>query len=361
MFTWKPIYRELAEKMLHYRDRQDELLFLSREMLEKGLRVIEFKDRNEAGENIPLLEIDPFTFFAHFNRGLTEENRIKILSYLKTKFELAAPVPSDFHGIPVANMQKAWFFAFAANRRDEDIPALWDLAYECLNHGPEEMNAEVFKRCLSIRQIAIPKLTIGLFWLNPDQYIALDSLMIAFLDDKGVKVNPSRVISLSDYRSVIKRVKNEISSNFPKVSRDAFIASNRLPANQDDIGNGLRKLIQETADYNKIKINHVVKYILTEEGLTEEGLKIAWFQARVFGNPAEHSWADLLTVVKGKDIVRPPRAGQQAVGASGFALDLPSCSQQSGKQGFGFRGRPITHAGTAKRQSTPETGLSFSI
>lgn len=91
------------------------------------------------------------------------------------------------------------------------------------------------------------------------------------------------------------------------------------------------------------------------------GLEIAWFQARVFGNPAEHSWTDLLAVVKGKDIVRPPRAGQQTMRASGFALDSPTCSQQCDKYGFGLRGWPITHAGTAKRQSKPETGLSFSI
>ncbi|WP_052813159.1 AAA family ATPase [Desulfonatronum thioautotrophicum] len=265
MFTWKKIYRELAEKLLQYRDRQDELLSLSMEMLENGLRVIEFKDKNEAGESIPLLEIDPFTFFAHFNRGLTEKNRIKILSFLKTRLKLAAPVPSDFHGIPVANLQKAWFFAFAAKRKEEDIPALWDLAHECLDHGPEKMDAEVFKRCLAIRQIAIPKLTIGLFWLNPDEYIALDSLMVAFLGEKGIKVNPNRVVTISDYRSIIQRVKNEFSDNFPQVSRDAFIGSNKIPANQEEVDKGLRKLLQETADYNKLNINQVVQYILTGE------------------------------------------------------------------------------------------------
>lgn len=270
MFAWKQIYRELAEKLLQYRDRQDELLSLSTEMLEKGLRAIEFKDKNEAGESIPLREIDPFTFFAHFNRGLTEENRIKILSFLKTRLKLAAPVPSDFHGIPVANMQKAWFFAFASKRKDEDIPALWDLAHECLKHGPEEMDAEVFKRCLDIRQIAIPKLTIGMFWLNPVEYIALDSLMLAFLGDKGIKVNPSRIVSLSDYRSVIQRVKNEISDNFPQVSRDAFIESHKLPCSQEELDSGISKLLQETAKHNKISIEHVVRHVTIEKSSDNE-------------------------------------------------------------------------------------------
>ena len=120
MFTWKPIYQELAGKLMDYDHNRGELLSITREMLEKGLPVIDFKDKNAAGESVELMELDPFSFFAHFNRGLRDDNRINILRYLKEKFELSSELPSDFHGIPVVNMRRAWFFAYSHNRNDND-------------------------------------------------------------------------------------------------------------------------------------------------------------------------------------------------------------------------------------------------
>lgn len=82
MFTWKPIYQELAGKLMDYDHNRGEMLSITREMLQKGLPVIDFKDKNATGESVELMELDPFSFFAHFNRGLKEENRVNILRYL---------------------------------------------------------------------------------------------------------------------------------------------------------------------------------------------------------------------------------------------------------------------------------------
>ena len=49
MFSWKPIYIELAQKLLAYRNRQDELLTWLREMKEAGLPVISASDFKPKG------------------------------------------------------------------------------------------------------------------------------------------------------------------------------------------------------------------------------------------------------------------------------------------------------------------------
>jgi hypothetical protein len=63
--------------------------------------VISLEDKDANEKTIPLSEIDPFTFLASFNRGITEENRREDWSFLKSRWNLKSPVPDDSHGIPV--------------------------------------------------------------------------------------------------------------------------------------------------------------------------------------------------------------------------------------------------------------------
>ena len=96
MFSWKPIYIELAQKLLAYRDQQGQLLTWLHEMREAGLPAISVTDFKPKGTAIKLAEIDPFTFFSNFNRGIKNEHRVEILRILKNKMGLAAELPDDF-------------------------------------------------------------------------------------------------------------------------------------------------------------------------------------------------------------------------------------------------------------------------
>jgi len=69
MFTWIPIYAELAEKLLAYRDRQKELLGMIDDLKSEGLQPVSTKDRDKHNKPTVLKEIDPFTFFANFQPG----------------------------------------------------------------------------------------------------------------------------------------------------------------------------------------------------------------------------------------------------------------------------------------------------
>ena len=86
MFTWVPIYKELAEKIIEYEDRQAELLQILKDLSKEGSKIISLKDKGVGSIETELKEIDPFTFFATFNRGITEENRKIILAFLKDRF-----------------------------------------------------------------------------------------------------------------------------------------------------------------------------------------------------------------------------------------------------------------------------------
>jgi 5-methylcytosine-specific restriction protein B len=78
-FTWIPFFKELAQKLLSYKDRQPELIdFLEELRDQKGLLIIPTKDIDSAGEEIRLNEIDLFTFFATFNRGIKDKMRFQL-------------------------------------------------------------------------------------------------------------------------------------------------------------------------------------------------------------------------------------------------------------------------------------------
>ena len=103
MFSWIPIHTETAIKLLALTNPQSELLAVLRNMEQQGLTVIRLKDQDAEGKQVPLGEIDPLTFLASFNRGITDEKRRQNWSFLRKQWNIQADVPQDFDGIPVVN------------------------------------------------------------------------------------------------------------------------------------------------------------------------------------------------------------------------------------------------------------------
>src|SRR5687768_15477744 len=111
-FTWIPIYQELADKLATWQDRQGELITFLEDLRAQEYVITPFLDRDEDGARFPLREIDPFTFFGVFNRGIKKEQRIAILAEMKKFFDLQNALPEDFAGIPILNNQSSWFISF---------------------------------------------------------------------------------------------------------------------------------------------------------------------------------------------------------------------------------------------------------
>ena len=67
-YSWVPFHKELASKLLPYRNRQNELIAFLRNLKKQDYVVVRLTTLYpDAEHEVPLDEIDPFTFFANFN------------------------------------------------------------------------------------------------------------------------------------------------------------------------------------------------------------------------------------------------------------------------------------------------------
>ena len=221
MFTWIPFYEELADILLNYRYLQSELIKLLMEIKQIGLPVIKLEDIGSSGE-IPLTGIDPFTFYANFNKGIKEENRIKILGVIKKELGVKAEIPSDFSGLPVVNAMLAWFFPYEKDREKGDLESLWELAELAVSKGLESIKEDIFNRCLKIRAVGLPKLTVGLFWLRPKVFMPFDRRSRDFFNKKGLDTNATDFIS---YKLFLHEIRQRFQEDFPHLSHQAYIDS----------------------------------------------------------------------------------------------------------------------------------------
>ncbi len=220
MFTWIPIYTELAEKLLEYRNRQNELLALLKRIKDRGLPMINLIDQGLKGKKQPLTEIDPFTFFASFNRKVTHENRRAILTEIKAELGLQADVPTDFDGIPVMNPMMSWFLPWESGRDPGDVPALWNFAAQVVRRNPRQVDSDLFQRCLQVHCVSITNLTMGMFWMRPDTYLALDSRNRKHLDEAGIEHD---VTDWPPYLEFLDRLPSQVREKPYEFSRSAYV------------------------------------------------------------------------------------------------------------------------------------------
>lgn len=223
-FTWIPFYAELSSKLIGFRDKQLELINCLDGLRANGLTITPLNDKDETGQRFLLREIDPFTFFGVINRGITHENRVRITEEFKKFFGLAADVPTDFAGIPVLNNQSSWLFAYANKRKPDDVPALWRLFELAMQKDPlrESAFGAAFDRALEVQGVNV-NLTMGLFWIRPDVFLSIDSVM---RDYAHIKL-PSAGLNYRSYLEILNRVKGSHKSNFAELSYDAWRAAER--------------------------------------------------------------------------------------------------------------------------------------
>jgi MoxR-like ATPase/predicted RNA-binding protein with PUA-like domain len=228
MFAWIPIYKDVAHKLLEYEHRQSELIDLLKQLKAKSLPVVSLTDQTAEGQT-ELSEIDPFTFFACFNRGQSTETRIAILTELKKRWGLAAALPTDFEGIPVVDNRQSWFFPYLKRRGKDDIRKLWKLAKESIEKDPETFDAQVLQDCIAVKTVNLPKLTMGMFWMNPDKFLSVDSRNRPFFKARGITIP----LDANSYFRFLKEVKANLGSDFPSLSRQAYLESLGKPAHPE--------------------------------------------------------------------------------------------------------------------------------
>lgn len=243
--SWTGFYQKLADKLLAYRnDRQTLISMLNDAYSRTGMQL----PKLEADE---LNDIDPFTVFGLFNKGITDANRRKIIAVIAEVFDIGADQPTDFEGIPVLNNLNATFYAFANDERrsEHDIDNLWSVfeAELALDADDSEENRKAFVDAFDATVIQFSlgwKFTMGLYWARPYSFISLDSRNRWFMADVAKagsaianavpKEKDSPVHDGERYLAICDTIKSELGSeecsytDFPSLTAAAFVESERV-------------------------------------------------------------------------------------------------------------------------------------
>ena len=238
--AWIRFYMEFADKLRHI-DRKELIERIKKVYASIGMRLPTL----ERGGDV--VDIDPFTIFGLFNKGITNTNRINIITGFAKEFGVTAAVPENFDGIPVLNNQSATFYYFLGDRGERDIDNLWDFFCAALDYADDatEVNRHRFVQTydIAIAQRGVKwNLTMGLFWIRPYVYLNLDSRNRWFiLDEKNM---PAEFVKSMDklvappsgeeYLAIIDRCKAVLATkaypydSFPELSCYAWRISEEV-------------------------------------------------------------------------------------------------------------------------------------
>ena len=241
-YSWIDFYTEFSNKLVEFKSDRKSLIDIIKLIF------------NNAGINLPKLEednepidIDPFTVFGFFNKGITDANRLKLIREIKELFDIKASVPDSFGGIPVLRPLNSTFYCFKSERGPEDIENLWEMFVVALRNADEhsvqseKAFIEAYDRVKDLKGNKW-KLSMGLYWIRPNTYINLDSRNRWFINS-GVAV-PGDIIAPfektntlpngEEYLTICKRIAEEIISgrcpykSFPEFSNAAWDTTTEL-------------------------------------------------------------------------------------------------------------------------------------
>lgn len=256
IFDWVPFYKELAWKLLPYKEDHIGLVAKVRRIYDiTGISLPTLERNNQ------IVDMDPFTFFGLFNKSsMKEENRKKILSVVANLFDVSYPIPSSFSSIPVLNNQNATFYYFVGQRGEEDIDDLWCLFQRALSYASGDttdantnMLIYYFDRVIQRKGNGNGKITMGLYWIAPETFLNLDSRNQWYIYDSGklpeelVKSLPpvEDKIPAEKYISIIYKLKDYLQSggstlkDFKELSAEAWRYSEEV-----NMQNKARKAIE---------------------------------------------------------------------------------------------------------------------
>lgn len=239
--SWIPFYEELSTKLLGFKDSRAELIDIL-------LKVYE-----SAGVNLPKLDsqgvpsdIDPFTVFGLFNKGISKDNRIRIIDGLREALGIEAPVPTDFDGVPVLNNLNATFYRFTGDpdRGENDLDNLWNAFETALRWADQPSSESKIDFIRSFDEVKDLKgnrwkTTMGLYWVRPTAFLNLDGRNRWFIGEEA-DFSPSLSQQVRDlktlpdgatYLELGERVREELSTDrfpykdFPHLSHAAWAVS----------------------------------------------------------------------------------------------------------------------------------------
>lgn len=244
---WISFYEEFADKLLEYKDNRKTILDKIQKVFSDNNMNLSKLDDDGKGNAIIPDEIDPFTVYGFFNKQLTDENRIKIISGFKKEFSVNSPIPTNFDSIPVLNNFASIFYTFGSERGEKDIDKLWNFFESAieLSRKNNEFNKKKFiedyNTVLMLKRIRW-NITMALYWIRPSCFINLDAVNRKFLADfnnsskeisdliKSFKEPPKgdEYLNLCEKCNFLVKNKDYKFDNFSQLSKEAYNSKEKI-------------------------------------------------------------------------------------------------------------------------------------
>jgi 5-methylcytosine-specific restriction enzyme B len=187
-YSWVAFYTELGKRFLDYAGDRDAFLQKFWTVADRSGYPHLFKylkaDKLRDGSAGPLRDTDPFTVLASFNRGIKDDARAEIAKAFAEEFQVSAPPPIQFSGIPTANNLKSWFVRHEIDRGPNDIENLWRLASAAVAYSEQADESTREGLVTDFDKAATGNtrlLTMGLYWMSPKVFAAYDSVNASYI------------------------------------------------------------------------------------------------------------------------------------------------------------------------------------
>lgn len=303
-FNWTNFYEAFATQLLKYRNRREELVAGIHKISEKIAVMSVLNDEYEEGvKGGRLKDICPFTVFALFNRGLTDENRHKIAKELSELIGVSETIPTSFDGIPVVNNQSTWFFGYSYKRQPDDIDNLWEMFARAISLADQSDEGDsenivhdfsiAYDKAMQVHGVGW-NLTMGLYWIRPWTFLTLDGQSKRYITHKlNISINtngPNKRCTSKDYLEVMDKIESRFQEDsypvhsFPELSYAAYqyrpqeadelldeeeegsTTNTTLPASYS-----VDHIISDGCFLEKVEVERILKRLRTKKNLILQG------------------------------------------------------------------------------------------
>ena len=303
-FNWTNFYEAFATQLLKYRNRREELVAGIHKISEKIAVMSVLNDEYEEGvKGGPLKDICPFTVFALFNRGLTDENRQKIAKELSELIGVSETIPTSFDGIPVVNNQSTWFFGYSYKRQPDDIDNLWEMFARAISLADQSDEGDsedivhdfsiAYDKAMQVHGVGW-NLTMGLYWIRPWTFLTLDGQSKRYITHKlNIPINtngPNKRCTSKDYLEVMDKIESRFQEDsypvhsFPELS---YAAYQYKPQEADELldeeeegsttnttlpdSYSVDHIISDGCFLEKVEVERILKRLRTKKNLILQG------------------------------------------------------------------------------------------
>ena len=234
-YEWVIFFKEMAEKIVNYRRKQNKLIEI---LASADVNGLQDKKSYNSEATTQLSEIDPFTFTTLIIKHSSSQ-RTKILEKIKIALKINAITPTSFRGVPNVDPRQAWLFPYKRNREDRDIDKLWDLYEEVVKN--KKISDSVLSAAQGVKFAGKAKLTQAIFRAAPDLFFPIDGQTTRYLERLGL---PNSFKTAVEYQDICKQARNILKSPLYVQSYDAWLSNNSGSTEQSYQEAALRKAVK---------------------------------------------------------------------------------------------------------------------